>query len=184
MKYIFRTLAVIAVMMVAVLSGCSKDAETVEVQDSAALTTSRAEHDRDVGEPGGEGSGEHSEGRERGEGGEHSEGREGGEGSGEHGGEGEEDGTQYTLNQTYNEIRNGARLILAYHPRTNSFNGTVENTTDNILKLVRFEVHLSNGTELGPTTPADLDPGEKRTVQLTATGKDFDRWSAHPEVGG
>ena len=165
MKYMFRTLAVIAVMMVAVLSGCSKDAETVEVQDSAALTTSRAEHDRDVGEPGGEGSGEH-----------------GGEGG--HSGEGEEDGTQYTLNQTYNEIRNGARLILAYHPRTNSFNGTVENTTDNILKLVRFEVHLSNGTELGPTTPADLDPGEKRTVQLTATGKDFDRWSAHPEVGG
>jgi uncharacterized protein (DUF849 family) len=43
--------------------------------------------------------------------------------------------------------------------------------------------HLSNGRELGPTTPADLEPGEKRDVTLTAESDDFDGWSAHPEVG-
>ena len=42
---------------------------------------------------------------------------------------------------------------------------------------------MSNGRELGPTTPGDLKPGEKREVTLTATSKDFDGWSAHPEVG-
>ena len=80
-------------------------------------------------------------------------------------------------------VRNGARLILTYDAQSNSFKGTVENTTDETLKQVRVEVHLSNGKELGPTTPADLAPGEKREVQLTATSTDFDRWTAHPEVG-
>ena len=97
--------------------------------------------------------------------------------------EGEESGTTYALDETYNQVRNGARLILAYDAEKNSFNGTVENTTDKILEKVRVEVHLSNGKELGPTTPADLGPGEKRDITLTATSKNFDTWSAHPEVG-
>lgn len=67
--------------------------------------------------------------------------------------------------------------------RRNPFKGTVENTTDEILKQVRVEVHLSNGKELGPTPAADLAPGEKREVQLSATSTDFDGWTAHPEVG-
>jgi len=111
-------------------------------------------------------------------------GEHGGERSGEHGEEGEESGTEYSLNQTYNNVRNGARLILSYDTQTNSFIGTVENTTDRILQRVRVEVHLSNGIELGPTTPVDLIPGEKRAFKLTASGRDFEKWSAHPEVGG
>jgi len=97
--------------------------------------------------------------------------------------EGEESGTEYALTETYDQVRNGARLILAYDAQSNSFNGTVENTTTRTLKRVRVEVHLSNGKELGPTTPGDLGPGEKRSVRLTAISADFDRWSAHPEVG-
>ena len=31
--------------------------------------------------------------------------------------------------------------------------------------------------------PADLGPGERRAVRLKATTKDFDGWTAHPEVG-
>ena len=100
-----------------------------------------------------------------------------------HGEEGEESGVELGLNETYDKVRNGARLILAYDAQSNSFNGTVENTTDKTLKQVRVEVHLSNGKELGPTTPADLGPGERRDVKLTATNKDFDGWTAHPEVG-
>ena len=33
------------------------------------------------------------------------------------------------------------------------------------------------------TFSADLAPGEKRDVQRIATSTDFDRWTAHPEVG-
>ena len=95
----------------------------------------------------------------------------------------EESGAELALDETYDKVRNGARLILTYEAQSNSFKGTVENTTDEILKQVRVEVHLSNGKELGPTTPVDLEPGEKSDVLLTATSKDFDKWTAHPEVG-
>lgn len=97
--------------------------------------------------------------------------------------EGEESGTELALDAQYDNTRNGARLILAYDAQTNSFKGTVENTTNETLKQVRVEVHLSNGKELGPTPAADLAPSEKREVQLIATSTDFDGWTAHPEVG-
>ena len=95
---------------------------------------------------------------------------------------GEESSIELTLNESYDQVRNGARLIMAYDAQSNSFKGTVENTTDETLQQVRVEVHLSNGTELGPTTPVDLEPGAKNEVELTATSKNFDRWTAHPEV--
>ena len=95
----------------------------------------------------------------------------------------EESGTELALDESYDAVRNGARLILTYDPLSNSFNGFVENTTDITLKQVRVEVHLSNGVELDPTTPTDLNPGESIEVSLTATNKDFDGWTAHPEVG-
>lgn len=147
------------VMLATVISGCSRHVEADEHQDSDALASSGGEHDRD-GEPG------HDEGGEE-----------------EHREEGEEDGAEYGLNDTYDQVRNGVRLIMAYDREDSSFNGTVENTTDKTLQRVRVEVHLSNGKELGPTTATDLDPGEMRDVVLAATGKDFDGWTAHPEVG-
>jgi hypothetical protein len=98
--------------------------------------------------------------------------------------EGEEESkTELALNESYDQVRNGARLILAYDAQSNSFKGTVENTTEKTLKRVRVEVHLSNGKELGPTPPTDLAPGKKMEVQLIATSTDFDGWTAHPEVG-
>ena len=100
-----------------------------------------------------------------------------------HSEDGEESGAEMALNETYDHVRNGARLILTYDVQTNAFKGTVENTTDETLKQVRVEVHLSNEKELGPTPAADLAPGEKREVQLIATSTDFDGWTAHPEVG-
>lgn len=104
--------------------------------------------------------------------------------SGEHGGEGgEESGAQFAKDENYDATRNGVRLMLAYDEGENAFHGTVENTTGESLERVRVEVHLSNGKELGPTPPGDLEPGETRDVTLTATTTDFERWSAHPEVG-
>lgn len=95
----------------------------------------------------------------------------------------EESGTELSLDETYDQARNGARLVLVYDAQSNSFKGHVENTTLGILKMVRAEVHLSNGVELGPTTPTDLGPGESMPVSLTAISNDFDGWTAHAEVG-
>ena len=98
-------------------------------------------------------------------------------------GEGEEDATEFALNETYDKVRNGARLILKYDAQSNSFNGTVENTTERTLKRVRVEVHQSNGKELGPTTPTDLEAGKKISVKLAAESTGFTGWTAHPEIG-
>jgi hypothetical protein len=95
----------------------------------------------------------------------------------------EESGTELALDESYDAVRNGARLVLNYDAKSNSFSGFVENTTDKTLRQVRVEVHLSNGVELGPTTPTDLKPGESIRVSLVAPSKDFGGWTAHPEVG-
>ena len=112
------------------------------------------------------------------------------EGSGEHGGAEESDeagreesGNTLTLDQTHDTVRKGARLILNYDAATNTLVGTVDNTTNATLTRVRIEVHLSNGVELGPTTPVDLAPGQIVDVILPATGQSFDGWTPHAEVG-
>ena len=136
-----------------------------------------------VAHAGREGSGEH--GGSGGEG--HGPGGEGGsEIGGESGASGSEEGSGATLalDETFDEIRGGARLVMSYDAPSNSFNGIVENTTNNTLSNVRIEVHLSNGTELGPTTPVDMAPGEIYAVNMPATQEAFSGWIAHAEVGG
>ena len=133
-----------------------------------------------------EGGGEHATSEAAGEhatpegGGEHGEDGE----DGEHGsrGEGEESGEQIGREDTWDATRNGARLVLSFDPASNAFVGTVENTTRQMLCAVRVEVHLSTGTELGPTERTDLPSGETTVVELPAAGEDFDSWTAHPEV--
>jgi hypothetical protein len=97
--------------------------------------------------------------------------------------EGEEPGDEIALDATIDEVCHGARLILSYDSQSNSFNGTVENTTAKTLEKVRVEVYLSNGKGLGPTMPMDLEPGKKMDVQLFAGSNAFTGWSAHAEVG-
>ena len=111
----------------------------------------------------------------------------GGESSGESGSEsGGEEGSanMLTPDETFDAVRGGARLILSYDAASNLFEGTVENTTNGVLNSVRIEVHLSNGTELGPTPPIALAPGEVLGIILQATPDSFDGWIAHAEVGG
>ena len=112
----------------------------------------------------------------------------GGESSGEHGpsGEngGEESGTALALDELYDEVRKGARLILEMEA---AFVGTVENTTSSTLQNVRVEVHLSNGIELGPVMLGDLVPGAMEDVEvpvtLEALAMPFNGWTPHAEVG-
>ena len=181
-----------AILSGLILAGCTFNNGSEGSRDSNGATTSQEISERGGGESGGEhGSG----GREGGEGGgEHGSGGEGGEGGGEHGsgGEGSEGGggeegsgaNQLAPDETFDMVRGGARLILGYDAASNSFKGTVENTTGGTLDRVRIEVHLSNGTELGPTTPVDMAPGEVRTITLPSTQASFTGWVAHAEVGG
>jgi len=104
----------------------------------------------------------------------------------EHGGESgeEESGTLLGLDEEFDQTRRGARLILRYDAAADAFVGNVANTTGATLPAVRVEAHLSNGTELGPTTPQDLAPGQTIPVTLRANAEKFDGWIAHAEVGG
>ena len=103
-----------------------------------------------------------------------------GEGSG---GAGEEGGAALALDETFDQVRKGARLIMSFDQGASAFIGTVENTTNATLQQVRVEVHLSNGTELGPTTPQDLAAGKSMAVRLDAAGESFTGWTPHAEVG-
>ena len=96
---------------------------------------------------------------------------------------GEETGTAYALDETFDAVSGGARLILSYCNTSDSFVGMVENVTDATLEQVRVEVHLSNGIELGPTTPIALAPGEQSVIMLDSGDSEFESWTPHAEVG-
>ena len=103
------------------------------------------------------------------------------------GGSDEESSVRYGLTDTYDNVRNGARLVISYDAATDAFIGTVTNTTGAILTQVRVEVHLYDGTvtvdELGPTPNVDLQPGGSHDITLPVGGQSFTEWVAHPEVG-
>jgi len=113
------------------------------------------------------------------EGGEEGEDQHGEEGA--HGG-GEESGTYIARNETWDRTRRGARLILTFNASRNTFVGTVENTTEQMLCAVRVEVHLDEGTELGPTARTDVQSKGTIDVELPTEGEGFDTWTAHPEL--
>ena len=181
MAHTLALLVLIVTMMVAV--GCSRRGQSNADQSAGNVTESRGEGSESAGEGsesggegGGEGSGEHGSSGESG-------GESGGEGS-EGGAAGsEEGGNALALDETFDMVRAGARLIMSYDAAANAFVGSVANTTDATLTRVRIEVHLSNGIELGPTTPTDLAPGEVMDIVLPASTQSFDGWTPHAEVG-
>ena len=127
----------------------------------------------------GEGLSEHGGREGRGEGGEL-----GGRERGGRGEVGEEGGAYLPKMTNQNELfANGARLVLRFNPSTQVFVGSVTNTTANTLSQVRVEVHLDNGTELGPTKRIDVQPGRTIPVELGAFGNEFTSWISHPEAG-
>ena len=131
------------------------------------------------GDEGGEGPGEHGGREGRGEGGEHGGREDGGRGEG-----GEEGGAYLPKMTRQNELfANGARLVLQFNPNTQVFVGSVTNTTGKTLSQVRVEVHLDNGTELGPTKRIDVQPGQTIPVELGTFGNEFSSWVSHPEAG-
>ena len=99
------------------------------------------------------------------------------------GGEAGESGTQYGIGETAREIRNGIELTISYSRTGQEFTGTIRNTTNQAVRQVRVEVHLSNGVELGPTPNVDLAPRQVRLVELDASSQTFTGFSAHVEIG-
>ncbi len=63
---------------------------------------------------------------------------------------------------------------MGFEQRAERFSGTVMNTTNQTVRDLRVEIHLSNGVELGPTPRVDLSAGETRPVELDARGQTFD----------
>ncbi len=98
-------------------------------------------------------------------------------------GEGEEDRTMLGIVESYNVEKNGVNLVLSYDANTSKFMGTVKNISNDIIKNVRVEIHLSNGKELGPTKAVDMAANESYTIELDASGEKFETWNAHAEVG-
>ena len=157
----------IIVMTIAVIVGVFGITESVQSQSEG-----RGEH-RNEGHEGGRESSESSD-----------------EGcpTDEHGGEsgreaGEGRANALALDESYDATRNGAQLVMRYDAASRHFIGAVENAGDVALTRVRVEVHLSNGRELGPTRPTDLDPGEVLAIALPAGARPFATWSPHAEVG-
>ena len=96
----------------------------------------------------------------------------------------EESGDQIARGDEYYALRSGTRLKVKFDENSQSFIGTVENMTEETLPNVRVEIHLSNGMEIGPTTPVDLRAGRSNEFWLKVESGDFTHWSAHAEVGG
>ena len=164
--------ALVAMLGALILVGCTSDNGSREGPESGGAEVGQETPERGGSEAGGEHGGE----------------GEGAEGGGENGSEGSGGGEEASSNmlapdETFDMVRGGASLIMSYDTASNSFKGTVENTTNNILRQVRIEVHLSNGVELGPTTPTDLAPGESMAINLPATAAPFTGWTPHAEVG-
>lgn len=179
-KSAYRWLAIVAAMAVPFWATACADESGSYAEGAAEMSAAREDGGEHAGSEGtgehAEGSGEHAMsegGGEHGEAGEH----------GEHGsGEGEESGVQIGREETWDAIRNGARLVLSFDAASNAFVGTVENTTGQTLCAVRVEVHLSSGTELGPTERTDVPSGETTVVELPTAGEAFSTWTAHPEI--
>ena len=95
-----------------------------------------------------------------------------------------ESGTRWNRSETATETRSGVTLVLSYNATAQRFNGTVTNTTNSTVADVRVEIHLSNGTELGPTPRTSLNAQEAKPVTLDAQGQSFDWYTVHVEFGG
>ncbi len=170
-KFTYTLAIVVLAVSMMVAASCYRTVNSNTGQGAGSVTESRGEHGS-RGQGRGEGSGEHGSGGESG-----SEGSEGGAAGSEEG------GNALALDETFDMVRAGARLIMSYDAAANAFVGSVANTTDATLTRVRIEVHLSNGIELGPTTPTDLAPGEILDVVLPASTQSFYGWTPHAEVG-
>lgn len=85
-------------------------------------------------------------------------------------------GEALNINDTYNEVTKGIRLVLAYHYKNSTFVGSIQNITDEIINSIYVKVVLSNGVEFGTKELFVLEPGEKTDIAIAAIGQPFNWW--------
>ncbi len=85
------------------------------------------------------------------------------------------------IDETYNDLHEGARLTMRYDRATRAFRGRVENTTTGFRMTVRVGI-LSGGTLLRQTDSIDLMPGGAHDVLLQVAVADDARWEPSVEV--
>ena len=101
----------------------------------------------------------------------------------EGGEEGEESGDMIGRFEELDQTRGNAHLTLRYNEEANTFYGTLMNMSTATLENVRIEVHLSNGREIGPTSPVNLVNGQTMDITLEGPEEPFVEWTAQVEVG-
>lgn len=94
-----------------------------------------------------------------------------------------ESGTRWNPGETATDSRRGVDLTISYNATTQQFDGSVTNTNGSAVTDVRVEIHLSNGTELGPTPRVGIGANETKSVTLDASGHNFSWYSVHVELG-
>ncbi len=94
-----------------------------------------------------------------------------------------ESGTRWNADETATDSRRGVDLTISYNASAQRFDGSVTNTNASAVTDVRVEIHLSNGTELGPTPRVGLVADETKSVTLDASGQSFSWYSVHVELG-
>lgn len=91
--------------------------------------------------------------------------------------------SQLGINDTYDGVTKGVRVILSYAHNTSMFVGSVENITSELIEATSLQVLLSNGSSLGPTVLYELEPGNKRKIEFNDEGQMFNWWIAHTTLG-
>lgn len=94
-----------------------------------------------------------------------------------------ESGRRWAPDETATDSREGVNLTISYNASSQRFDGSVTNTNSSAVSDVRVEIHLSNGTELGPTPRVTLQANETKSVTLDASGQNFTWYSVHLEIG-
>lgn len=92
--------------------------------------------------------------------------------------EAEDPGDYIGARETWDERVGSARLVLSYDAGQSAFVGTVQNVTRGGICGVQVWVHLSTGTELGPTTSTDVASNQTVDVRLPSGTASFEGWNA------
>ena len=178
-----------AILFVAIVAGCTGDAEHTDGRDSDRATESQGMAEKEGDDSGGE----HSS---RGEGsGEHGSGGDGSSTGADGGGENNEAAMSSPitpLGQSWRGVLGGLAVSMQYDAATRSVSGTVRNTLSQTICYVQAEPHLKSGTktvgELGPDVLGHLSPGQEATTSLTVAsepelaGVSYDGYVVHMEV--
>lgn len=87
------------------------------------------------------------------------------------------------INDKYNGISKGVKIVLSYDFRKSAFIGSVENMTTKTIENISIRVILSSGLSLESTVIKNFLPGDRKNIILNDNGQMFNWWIAHATKG-